>query len=155
MSRRGIVATTVAAAVAVALALVGRIEGVRAARAEQAGMRASWASIGGSVTATRPSAYRLAPEFSCLFYARGPRPFALELCFDESGRLVETILRLGGEPEVWSLRAEPSRTEIVIEPGDFVRAAQLIGGLEDVPVTTRAIPLGTDLGPIVPPSPSG
>jgi hypothetical protein len=58
--------------------------------------------------------YRVLPIFDCLVYRRGADPYALELCFDQRGRLVEAIDRRPRERKYYSLRAEPTASTIVV-----------------------------------------
>ena len=55
------------------------------------------------------SGYRRMTIFDCLTYRRGENPFALELCVNAQGRVIETMDRRNGEPDVWSLREIPAR----------------------------------------------
>lgn len=105
-----------AAAAAVLLALIplGRWEGGRHADSELEGMRRVQAAIG---PLDQPSldAYRVSvgTGFDCLLYKRGANRFALELCFDKPGRLVEAIDRRGaGDPKISSLRETPGDATI-------------------------------------------
>ena len=62
-------------------------------------------------------AYRVGvgPGLDCLLYGRGSNPFALEFCFDPAGRVVEAIDRRGTVPRIWSLREQPSASNIHID----------------------------------------
>jgi hypothetical protein len=51
----------------------------------------------------------------CLLYKRGRNPFALELCFDGAGRVIEAIDRRGGSPRISSIREDPSASNIRID----------------------------------------
>jgi hypothetical protein len=101
-------------AVAVALVPVGRWERGHAAREEIAGMRETLAIVG-SLNNRSLSGYRILPGFDCLTYRRGRDPFALELCFDRTGRLVETIDRRATTRRISSLRADPTRSTIHVD----------------------------------------
>lgn len=59
--------------------------------------------------------FRIFVNFQCLVYERGRNEFALELCVDHDGRVVEAIDRLGAEPVVWSLRDDPSRSSVRVD----------------------------------------
>lgn len=117
--RRLAIAGLVAAGVVAAI-FVGRWEGDRHAREQNAGMRRVLAAIGpiGS-----PSAYRAGVGFGmdCLLYRRGENPYALELCFDPQGRIVETIDRRGASPKFSSLREEPSASTIRLDVDELNR----------------------------------
>ena len=60
-------------------------------------------------------AFRYLADFQCLLYQRGENPFALELCVDKRGRLVEAIDRRGEDPSIWSLRDDPTRSTIYLD----------------------------------------
>ena len=106
--------------VLVALAFVGRWERGHAAREENAGMRRTLALVG-SLDAPSLSGFRVLPAFDCLTYRRGANPFALELCFDSSGRLIETIDRRTATRHISSLREDPTRSTIRVDPAEVAR----------------------------------
>src|SRR2546423_9897911 len=110
MPRRWIVALAVAVAVLIGLVPLGRWERNRHADSELAGMRGVAALIG-PLGGPALDAYRVDVGFGmdCLLYRRGANRYALELCFDKQGRLVEAIDRRGqGDPRISSLREGPS-----------------------------------------------
>jgi hypothetical protein len=111
-------ASAIALGAVVALGLlvpVGRWERARAAREEIAGMRRVQQLVGPLDSASL-SGYRVLPAFDCLTYRRGADPFALELCFAPSGRLVETIDRRTATRRIASLREDPTRSSIRVDP---------------------------------------
>ena len=65
--------------------------------------------------------FRIFARFDCLVYERGRNDFALELCIDDRGRVVEAIDRRDGTAEVWSLRDDPSRSNVVVDRGEVNR----------------------------------
>ena len=97
---------------------LGRWERARAAREEMAGMRRTLALVG-SRDSPSLSGYRVLPGFDCLTYRRGTNPFALELCFDRSGRLIETIDRRTATRRISSLREDPTRSTIHVDPAEI------------------------------------
>ena len=113
-------------AVVVLLALIpiGRWERDRHARDELAGIRGVLAAIG-PLDQSSLDAYRVGvgPGMDCLLYKRGRNPFALELCFDGAGRVIEAIDRRGGSPRISSIREDPSASNIHV---DRVSALALI-----------------------------
>ena len=117
-----------AAAVAIALLLVGvgRWEGARHADEEMAGMRGVLSEVG-ELDDERLSAFRYLANFQCLVYRRGENPLALELCVDANGRLIEAIDRRSGDPEIWSLREEPSRSTIRLDRAQVDRLLLRMG----------------------------
>jgi hypothetical protein len=104
-----VVAAAVLLAVA-ALITVGRWEEHRAARHEIAGMRVVLAAIGDLMT-RRPTGYRVGPP-DCLAYATKGNAFGLQVCFDSTGRVVETVDRRGVQPKYSSLVYQPSLSTI-------------------------------------------
>lgn len=93
---------------------VGRWERTRAAGSETAGMRRVQQLVG-PLDSSSLSGYRVLPGFDCLTYRRGANPFALELCFDRVGRLIETIDRRTAARRISSLREDPSRSTIRVD----------------------------------------
>jgi hypothetical protein len=109
---RRIVAVAVAAVVVLALLVaVGRWEKRRAANKELAGMRTVVAAIGGNIVSPTLSGYRFGTS-DCLAYHGGETLLALQLCFDQDGRLVQAVDRRGSEPQYYSLEYEPSLSTI-------------------------------------------
>ena len=115
MSRRRIALLAAAAAlVLLALVPIGRWERSQRAEEQIRGMDRIRAAVG-PLESDSLKAFRYLSEFQCLLYERGPNPFALELCVDKRGRLVEAIDRRSGEPEIWSLRDDPTRSTIYLD----------------------------------------
>ncbi len=120
-----------AAAVAILVALIpiGRWEASRHADSELAGMRRVLAAVG-PLDQPLLDAYRVnvGTGFDCLLYKRGANRFALELCFDKQGRLIEAIdRRAGGDPRISSLREEPSDSTIRVDRGLVDRLLKRLG----------------------------
>ena len=109
-----------------ALVPLGRWERGHAAREENAGMRQTLALVGPLDTPSL-SGFRVFFSFDCLTYRRGTNPFALELCFDHAGRLIETIDRRAQMRHISSLRADPTRAAIRVDPAEV---AQLLRKME-------------------------
>jgi hypothetical protein len=126
-SRFAAVIAAVAAALAVLVAL-GRWEGDRHARAENREL-AKMRALVGALDQPALDAYRLDVgfRFDCLLYRRGRNPYALELCFDRSGRLVEAIDRRGREPVIASLRDDPSAASIRVPRREVERLLRRVG----------------------------
>jgi hypothetical protein len=113
MTRRTLAALAGAALVA-ALVLVGigRWEAAHRADVQNAGMQRVLDAVG-PLDSPSLKAFRFLRSFQCLLYERNGNPVALELCFDETGRLVEAIDRRGsGDPTISSLRDDPGRATI-------------------------------------------
>jgi hypothetical protein len=97
-----------------ALIPLGRWEGSRRADEQNEGMRTVVSAVG-ELGGPSLSAFRHNLNFDCLLYERGGNPFALELCVDHESRVIEAIDRRGSEPEIWSLRDDPSRSTISVD----------------------------------------
>jgi hypothetical protein len=109
-----VLAVLVAAALLVA---VGRWERERRADEETRGMQAVLADVG-PLDSPSLSAFRVLSDFQCLAYRRGGRRLALEVCFDSAGRVVEAIDRRSGDPEIWSLRDDPTSSTVRRDRGE-------------------------------------
>jgi hypothetical protein len=112
-----VIAASVALAVALlALIPIGRWEARGHARHELAGIRMVLAAIG-PYDQPALDAYRqgINGTLDCLLYRRGPNPYALEFCFDTVGRVVEGYDRRGTAPKIWSLREDPSSSNIHVD----------------------------------------
>lgn len=99
------------AAVAVVLVLgllvaIGRWERSRWVRSQVHGMERVRAAIG-PLDSRSLIGYRVLPGFDCLVYKRGPNPYALELCVDGAGRVVQAIDRRGTRT-YYTVQAEPT-----------------------------------------------
>jgi hypothetical protein len=110
----------VAAVVLVALVPIGAWERERRADGESAGMRSVLQEVG-PLDSQDLRGFRIFANFQCLVYERGRNDFALELCVDARGRVVEAIDRRDGTAEVWSLRDDPSRSQVVVDRGEVNR----------------------------------
>ncbi len=117
--RLSLVAVAVLVAVA-ALVAVGRSERSRETNRELRGIRAVAAAIGPLDNRTL-SAFRVLPSFDCLLYRRGANVFALEVCVDGAGRVVEAIDRRGETRRFWSLRFEPSASTLRVDHAEVER----------------------------------
>jgi hypothetical protein len=132
--RRAAAALAVVAA-AVALVVIGRWERSRHVSNELRGLRAVLAEVGPLDSQTLDS-YRVSlVPFDCLLYRRGSNRYALELCVDEDGRLIEAFDRRNGF-HVWSLREEPTASTVRVDRQEFDRMLRKLG-----------VPTGVDQGP--------
>ena len=66
-------------------------------------------------------------EFECLLYRRGSNPYALELCFDRSGHLAETVDRRSRKAKIASLREHPQASTIRVGRSEVVRLLKRLG----------------------------
>ena len=122
MKRVGPLAVVVLTLAALAvLVVVGRSEGRRHARAENRGI-AQIRALVGPLDSRSLDRYRLLPEFSCLLYGRDDNAFALELCMDGEGRVVEAIDRRNRrKPRIYSLREQPSAATLRVDRAEVDR----------------------------------
>jgi hypothetical protein len=122
MKRVGPLAVVVLTLAALAvLVVVGRSEGRRHARAENRGI-AQIRALVGPLDSRSLDRYRLLPEFSCLLYGRDDNAFALELCIDGEGRVVEAIDRRNRrKPRIYSLREQPSAATLRVDRAEVDR----------------------------------
>lgn len=129
MSWRGRRAVWTGVALAVALAVlvaVGRWEGGREAAREVNGFRIVQRLIGPLDSRTL-SGFRVFPAFDCLTYRRGSNPFALELCVDHTGRVVEAIDRRRETRRIWSLRYHPTASTDRVDRAEVDRLLRKMG----------------------------
>jgi hypothetical protein len=129
LSRRS---ALIAVAVVVAAALlvgVGRLEARRQVDAQERGM-ASVQRLIGSLRSPSLSGYRRLPDFDCLTYRRGVNPFALELCVDPAGRVVEAIDRRTTTRHIWSLRFAPGSSDLRVDEREVQRLLYQMGALK-------------------------
>lgn len=114
--RRATPAALILSVVALACIPLGRWQGQRAAAAERHKIERISAMVG-PLGARTPTAYRLA-TYDCLLYSVGRDAYALELCFDRHGRLVEAINRahVGQPAKVGTLRYDPAQASIIVAP---------------------------------------
>lgn len=118
---RGRAAVLVAGVALLALLLVGvgRWERSRHADEQNAGIARVRAAVGPLDSSL--SGFRFLARFQCLVYSRGRNRFALELCVDRSGRVVEAIDRRSGETKYWSLREEPELADVHLDRAEVER----------------------------------
>ena len=107
MSRRAWVIVAVAVVVLVALVPIGRWEERRAAREQVAGMQSVLDAVGGNIVSRSLSGYRYGPP-DCLAYFDQKVLFALQLCFDSEGRLVEAVDRRPAQPHYYGVEYKPT-----------------------------------------------
>jgi hypothetical protein len=106
--------TLAAVVVLVALVPVGRWERQRRADREMRGMRGVLAAVGPLGNSTLKG-FRILTNFDCLVYKRDGNDFALEVCVADDGRVVEAIDRRSGTSKIWSLRDDPSKSEVRVD----------------------------------------
>ena len=81
----------------------------------------------GQLDSSTLSGYRTLSGFDCLVYRRGSNPYALELCVDRAGRLVETIDRRTTTRHIYSLRADPAASTIRLNRAEVDRLLRRMG----------------------------
>jgi hypothetical protein len=122
MRRAGpLVLVAVVLAALATLVVVGRWEGRRHARTENRGI-AEIRALVGPLDSSSLDRYRLLTQFSCLLYGRRGNAFALELCIDRIGRVVEAIDRRDRrQPRIFSLREDPSAATVRVDRAEVDR----------------------------------
>lgn len=121
--------TAIAAAVVVVAAVlvaVGRWEARSEAHREVNGFHIVQRLIGPLGSASL-SGFRVFPSFDCLTYRRAKNPFALELCVDHDGRVVEAIDRRTFDRRIWSLRFDPGSSTDRVNRAEVERLLQRMG----------------------------
>ena len=94
------------------LIVVGRWEGGQQARHEEHGIADVWAAVSSIVSPTL-SGFRWSPTLQCLDYRRNERPYALEICVDRSGRIVQASDRRTDDLRFYSLRFDRDAATVV------------------------------------------
>jgi hypothetical protein len=122
------IGTVLAASILVVLALVllGRWEGERRADSVTERM-AETRTLIGPLDSPELSGYRVLAGFDCLVYRRGDNPFALELCVDGEGRVVETIDRRRLDRRIDSLRDDPDASRLRVDRAVVDRLLRRMG----------------------------
>lgn len=106
---------------------VGRWEDGRAATRAQRGIDGVRALVGPDLVGPRLTAIALAlPSLTCLVYERESYIYALELCYDQAGRLVQAVDASRGEARYWSVAYRPSRARVRIDPAEIERARRFL-----------------------------
>ena len=113
--RRWAIAAVAGVLVLVLLVAAGRWERSRWVRSQVHGMERVRVAIG-SLDSPSLIGYRVLPNFDCLVYRRGGNPYALELCVDGAGRVVQAIDRRG-QRIYYSLQAEPTASTFRVSRG--------------------------------------
>jgi hypothetical protein len=127
VSRRRLLAVALAIlAVLALLVAVGRWERERRADEETDGMRRVVQAVG-TLSGPDLAGFRYFRHFQCLAYRRPQHPIALELCVDPDGRVVEAIDRRSGEPEIWSLRDDPTVSDVRVDRREVDRLLVQMG----------------------------
>jgi len=124
--RRAALLAAGSALLLLALIPIGRWEGSRHAAEETAQVREVLTAIG-ELDSPSLDAYRRLGWADCLLYRRGANPFALEVCVDAQGRVVEAIDRRSGEPEIASLREDPTSSDVVVDRAEVDRLLERMG----------------------------
>jgi hypothetical protein len=133
------------ALLAVALVGIGRIERSRSIDATLHGIDRVRTLVGTS----RPDAYRLTPTLACLLYGRTGHPFALELCYDLNGDLVEAIDRRGRESRFWDVTYEPDVARDRVAPEHLSATLREMNAFKKLNIPRGILPSGlADTGPL-------
>ena len=128
MSRRLLIAAAGVALGLVALAAIGRAEAAHRGDEQSRGIARVAAEIHDLDNPSLDSYRYFSADVQCLLYRRGRDPFALEVCIDENGRVIEAIdRRTAPEPRIWSLRDDPSRSSIRVDRAEVNRLLREMG----------------------------
>ena len=119
-------ASAIALVAAVALVAVGRYERSHQAQRQVNGFRIVQRLIGPLDSPTL-SGFRVLPSFDCLTYRRGGNVFALELCVDREGRVIEAIDRRTFDRRIWSLKFDPSASTDRVDRAEVDRLLRRMG----------------------------
>lgn len=136
--RVALVGLATGGAVVAALLVTALVERSHRGRHESQAMSRLVAQVG-ALDAPQLDSYRyLSPGLQCLLYRRGRNPFALELCVDARGRVVETIdRRTAPKPRIHSLRDDPARSTVHVDRAVATRLLHSFGiPLDYLPRTT-------------------
>lgn len=106
---------------------VGRWEDGRAATRAQRGIDGVRALVGPDIAGPSLTAIALLPSsLTCLVYERGGYVYALELCYDQAGRLVRAVDASHGEGRYWSVAYRPSAARVRIAPAEIERVRHFL-----------------------------
>jgi hypothetical protein len=140
--RRAALVLAVVAVAVLALAVLGRHERAAANSQEERGIRATAALAAG----LKPSAYRLTTFADCLLYPQQRDPYALELCFDRHGRLIETIdRRTRRRTRIASVRYHPSLSPVRRDPLGLFRELKALRALPPAARFAGVLPLSPEV----------
>ena len=112
--RRLLVPALLALVALAALMAIGAWERERRASSQVEGMR-SVLELVEPLDSPTLRGFRIFSRFECLVYERGRNDFALELCVDDDGRVIEAIDRRDGTAEIWSVRDDPTRSSLRVD----------------------------------------
>jgi len=120
--RRALPPILIAAVACLLLVPIGRAERAHRAHLQVDGMQRVAREVGALDGPALDSYRYLSLHFECLLYRRGRDPFALELCIDGGGRVVETIdRRTAPKPRIHSLRDDPTRSTLHVDRSEVTR----------------------------------
>jgi hypothetical protein len=118
--------SAIAIVIAVALVAVGRFERSHQAQREMNGFRIVQRLVG-PLDSPSLSGFRVLSSVDCLTYRRGGNVFALELCVDRAGRVVEAIDRRSVDRRIWSLKFDPSVSTVRVDRAEVDRLLRRMG----------------------------
>jgi hypothetical protein len=140
--RRALAVLAAAVVVVLALAPLGRHERAAANAHQQRGLRETY----GRTRGLEPSAYRLTSFADCLLYPVHADPYALELCFDPHGRLLEAIdRRIRSRTHVWTVRYRPALSPVRRDAAALFRELKAARAFPASTRFTGALPLSRDV----------
>jgi hypothetical protein len=127
-SRTPAVAGGIALLLFAGLAAIGLVERAHRGHVQSDAMRAVVAEVGPLDSPELDSYRYFSPTIQCLLYRRGSDPFALELCVDAEGRVIETIdRRTAPKPRIHSLRDDPTRSSVRVDRAQVTQLMHSFG----------------------------
>ena len=105
--------------VAVGISLLGRHERATEESFTLEGIAKVRAAIGPSLTRPGPTDYVQDGNLDCLLYGSGDRSYALELCADSQGRIVEAWDRRGLTTSIYTIVPDPGAARLRVGPALF------------------------------------
>lgn len=126
-------------AVLFALVVVGRREARHQRDVQVLGIERVVALVG-PIDSPTLTGYRTGPNYWCLDYRRGTIVFALELCFNDSRKMLDASDREGATPVVYSLRLAPKAVTPLLREAATNRALTRMRrrAIHDIADTVRA-----------------
>ena len=85
-------------------------------------------AVVGDVERSAPTSFRPEPNLDCLLYRVGANPFAIQLCFDARGYLVEAVDRRSAPARYWSVVTPPGEARTRVDRKAIDRLIRLLGG---------------------------
>lgn len=82
----------------------------------------------GDLSQPGPTSFRAEPNLDCLLYGMDADPFAIQLCFDARGNLVEAVDRRAAPARYWSVVTPPGEPRTRVDRKVVDRLIWVLGG---------------------------